>query len=233
VLRIEPEISGVSIVLRGNFNPSIFQPMWFAKQGLISEEAAAGAELGVVHPEVTIFKVDPDFSFSVDRDRLVINRGIAPLIVASDLICRMFGDLLPHTPIGQLGINRNVHFSVGSFEKRDQIGQLLAPPAPWGKWGEGFSAGDETKRGGLLSMTMIRRNLRDREVGWIQAKVEASNKIGQGRTGIFMEINDHYQLPDPASAVDAMVMIRILQERFDSSLKSSDAIIDQIMSLKS
>jgi hypothetical protein len=44
-LRIEPEISGVAIVLRGSFNPSIFQPFWMAGQKLISKEAAELAKV--------------------------------------------------------------------------------------------------------------------------------------------------------------------------------------------
>ena len=115
-MRIEPEISGVAIVLRGSFNPSIFQPLWFARHELITDDAAASANIHVVHPEVTSFEIDPEFTFNVDRDRLVVSRAIAPLVTASDLLCRIFGDLLPHTPISSIGINRQVHFNVGSFE---------------------------------------------------------------------------------------------------------------------
>jgi hypothetical protein len=232
-LRIEPEFSGVAIVLRGNFNPTIFQPAWFSKHELITEEAAAGANIVVIHPEITTFNVDPDFSFSCDRDRLNIVRAVAPLILASDLISRIFGDLLPHTPIGQLGINRYVHFSVGSFEERDRVGRMLAPREPWGRWGEELASEDEARAGGLLSLTMIQQNVSDREAGWVQVKVEPSTRIGRGRTGIFIEVNDHYQLPEPEKAVNASTMIQILQERFDTSLRNSDAIVDQIMSLKS
>jgi hypothetical protein len=182
-LRIEPEISGASIVLRGNFNPTIFQPAWFAKHDLITEEAASGAKIDVIHPEVTMFAVEPDFIFGCERDRLAVTRGNAPLILISDLLSRIFGDLLPHTPVGQLGINRYVHFSVGSFEERDRIARMLAPREPWGTWGQELQSEDQTRAGGLLSMTMIQQNVRDREAGRVQVKVEPSSIIGQGRTG--------------------------------------------------
>ena len=81
-------------------------------------------------------------------------------------------------------------------------------------------------------MTMIQKSPKDRQAGWIQAKIEPSTQIGRGLSGIYMEINDHYQLPDPENPVDAEPMIRILRERFDSSLKNSETIIDQIMELK-
>jgi hypothetical protein len=229
-LRIEPEISGVAIVLRGNFNPSIFQPFWMAKQGLISEDAAESAKVAVIHQEISQFAVDSEFILNVQSDRFQISRATAPLITVSDLCSRIFGDILPHTPISQLGINRSVHFSVGSLQERDRIGKLIAPQDPWGDFSSNFNSDDPLKLGGLQTMTMISKQVPDREAGWIQARIEPSQAIGKGGSGIFMEINDHYEIKD---TTDAVVVMRILQERFDTSIENSDKIIDQIMSLKS
>jgi hypothetical protein len=229
-LRIEPEISGVAIVLRGNFNPSIFQPFWMAQQGLITDEAAAAATVSVIHPEISQFSIESDFILNVQSDRFQLSRATAPLVTVSDLCSRIFGDILPHTPINQLGINRSVHFSVGSTQERDRIGKLIAPPDPWGEWGAGFSSDDPVKLGGLQTMTMINKKVSDRDAGWVQARIEPSQAIGKGETGIFMEINDHYQIKD---TTDAVVVMGILQDRFDTSIANADKIIDQIMSLKS
>jgi hypothetical protein len=77
---------------------------------------------------------------------------------------------------------------------------------------------------------MIQRDVSDRAAGWIQAKVEPSNIIGRARTGIYMEVNDHYDLgrtPDGAEEI-----VEIIRTKFDASIANSDSIIDQIMSLK-
>jgi hypothetical protein len=87
------------------------------------------------------------------------------------------------------------------------------------------------KHGGLLSLTLVQKDVEDRPAGWVQAKVEPSMRIGHGQTGIFMEVNDHYQLEDPSRATDAIEIIEILRNKFDSSMQNSDRIIDQIMSL--
>lgn len=229
-LRIEPEIGGVAIVLRGNFNPSIFQPFWMSRQGLISDEAAAAATVSVIHAEISHFAIESEFILNVQADRFQISRATAPLVAASDLCARIFGDILPHTPITQIGINRSVHFSVGSMQERDRIGKLIAPQDPWGEFSEGFDSDDPTITGGLQTMTMINKKVSDRESGYIQARVEPSQAIGKGQTGIFMEINDHYQLKSSTDALDAMI---ILHERFDESIVRADRIIDRIMSLKS
>ena len=46
-MRIEPEISSVSVILLGDFNPAIFTPAWFALHDLLPKGAAESADLNV------------------------------------------------------------------------------------------------------------------------------------------------------------------------------------------
>jgi hypothetical protein len=229
-MRIEPEISAAAIVMVGFFNPQIFQPFWLANHGVISEREAETARVGFIHPEITQFNIEGEFSIQVERERFVIDRAIAPLVRIADVVCRIFGELLPHTPVRQLGINRHVHFDVGSFSARDQIGIKLAPREPWGEFGRLVSAGEGAKHGGLQSLTMVQKDVADRPGGWIQAKIEPSNVIGGARTGIYMEVDDHYDLGKGEGAEE---IVEIVRNRFDASLANSDLIINQIMSLHS
>ena len=52
-MRTEPEISGVTVILLGKFNPTM--PAWFALHDLLPESAAESAELKIGHPQVTAF----------------------------------------------------------------------------------------------------------------------------------------------------------------------------------
>jgi hypothetical protein len=227
-MRIEPEVSGASIVIIGNFNAQIFQPFWLAEHEIITEAEAEAAIVAVIHPDFTRFSVDGEFSLQVERERFGIDRQVAPLIRIADITCRIFGDLLPHTPLKQLGINRQVHFDVGTEANRDQIGRTLAPPQPWGEWGAALSTElGGGRHGGLQSLTM-RQYIANRS-GWLQAKIEPSLMIGGGRSGIYAEINDHY---DVGQSFDADAVVEIVRSHFDTSLNQSDAIIDHIMSLK-
>jgi len=227
-MRIQPELGSVSIVLIGNFNPAIFQPAWLAKHDLISSQAAETAQIGIVHPELTSFGIEGSFTLQVERERFAIDRTIAPFIVISDMACKIFEELLPHTPIKKLGINRLIHFDAGSPEIRDRIGERLAPREPWGEWGTLVSSGEGRLHGGLRAITMIQNNVSDRPAGWIQAKLEPSLRIKGGRSGIFMEVNDHYEV---SAAEDAGEIIAILAANFDRSIRNSENIIDQIMGL--
>ncbi len=232
-MRIEPDLSGTAVVLLGSFNPKIFQPFWLASHGLIPAAAAESADISVVHPEITAFSIEDQFSLSVERGRLSMDRNVAPFIVIADLLGRIFGDLLPHTPITRIGINRMVHFRARDEEHRERIGQLVAPREPWGDWGRRTSSGSGDRHGGLLSLTLVERDLNDRPRGLFQVKIEPSNKIGLStRTGIYMETNDHYEVvgeaPDDEKSRE---ILAFLQERFDDSIRKSEAIIDHIMSL--
>jgi hypothetical protein len=235
-MRIGPEISAATIVLRGAFNPSIFQPFWLVRNEIVTEEQGENAQINLIHPQAAEFDIPGQFSLHVDPTTFTITRTEAPLILVSDTAVKIFAELLPHTPTGQLGLNRTVHFSVGSFEERNRIGVLLAPPDPWGAWGtelsSGPSKGKPDQLGGLKSLTMLQTRPPDRQFGHIQATIEPSILIGGGRSGIFMVINDHFQIEDPGKAEGAEEMIDILAGRFDESIRRSESLIDQVMALR-
>ena len=57
-MRIEPEVGGCGVVLVGHFNPLIFSPSWFAKNGIVGEEEASAADVSVIHPEIAAFRMN-------------------------------------------------------------------------------------------------------------------------------------------------------------------------------
>lgn len=230
-MRIQPELSEVAIVILGSLNPRIFTPDWFARYGLLPAKDADGATIDVVHAQITSFRTDW-LRLSVQQDRFQASTTTAPYIRLSDLVVRTFKEFLPHTPLAKLGINRFVHFDVGSFEARDRIGEMLAPKGPWGDWVRYLSADDEKRRGGMTSLTMVQKKVEDRTKGYIQATVQPSNRIGRGRTGIYMHVNDHYEAEEPDKVAGSDEIVATLIERFDDSIRRSEWIIDQIMKLK-
>ena len=123
VMRIEPEISGVEVVLLGDFNPAIFTPAWFAMHGLLPKAAADTADLQVAHRQLTVFSTDW-LHLQVATNRFVADTGQAPHVRVRDLVVRVFREHLLHTPLKGMGINRNVHFRVGSSAERDGLHRL-------------------------------------------------------------------------------------------------------------
>lgn len=230
-MRVEPEQSSVSIVLVGSLNPAIFHPSWFLANGLLSAEEAESAQVELVHREMTIFRAGDWLKLQVEPNRFIVQTEVPPFIRLCDLVVRTFREFLHHTPIRMMGVNRSVHFSVGDEETRNRIGKLLAPQDPWGEWGPCLEGSSVEKRGGMRSLTMEQKDLDDREGGYIRAKIEPSNVI-RNASGIFMEINDHYETRDPEHAQGAEPIVDLLEKRFEDSIRRAEWIADQIMALE-
>jgi hypothetical protein len=98
--------------------------------------------------------------------------------------------------INRLGINRNVHFGVGSEERRNQIGRQLAPVSVWGEWGKRIEAAPQSLRGGFTNLTV--QETREGGKGSIQATVQPSVFI-KGNSGIFVNVNDEHVLQGDAA----------------------------------
>ena len=57
-MRIDPEVSGASIVLVGSFNPRIFRPDWFQTTGIIGDKISQTANIEIIHSAVSSFSLD-------------------------------------------------------------------------------------------------------------------------------------------------------------------------------
>ncbi len=227
---IEPEISGVSIVLVGNFNPTTLTPAWFELHGILPDGTADDAQLQVATPAVLTFSADW-LEFTAFPDRLTVSTQQGPYIRACDLVRNMFREALSYTPISVAGINRDVHFCAGSATERDRVGRMLAPLEPWGKAGEELELCGEY--GGMASLSMIgcrpkAKSPEDR----IRVTVEPSARIADTgrRGGIYVGVNDHYAIGKD-DVGESKRFIESLDKRFESSIQRSDGIIEHIMSL--
>ena len=227
-MRIEPDINGVSVVLIGDFNPAIFTPAWFALYGLLPKSVVANADLQVAHKDVTEFQADW-LRFHVDNRRCSFQTMQAPHVRVCDLAVRVFGEQLTHTPIKAFGINREVHFQVGDMHERDRLGRRLAPVEPWGPWKDAL--GLDGAHGGMTSLTMTQVDPGGRTKGGrINVTVEPSVRIGQGRSGVYVRVNDHYVLEE-ANQDTADFTVDLVARHFDESLQRSEEIVDHVMSL--
>jgi len=234
-MRIKPEFDNASIVLLGSFNPRIFQPAWFARHGMIGEKEAEKTVMLLQNKEECAFGVDT-FELKVRLDHfLVTGVGDHPEHI-KDLVISCFGKYLPHTPVVAMGINRNIHFDTGDFEVRDRVGSRLAPKDAWGEWGKEIQKSYDApiyERGGMLSITMLQKNLQ--QVGEydssVQAQVEPSIKI-EGNTGIFVGVSNQFQLMDNEKSVqNASLAVEALEANWETSMKRAAIIVDQIMAL--
>ena len=198
---------GHTIVLLGSFNPQIFLPTWFSNQDLIRKEESEAATIEVVHREVVVFSTDW-FRLEVLPERVVFSASQTQFYeVLRDLVLGTF-KILRHTPTVKLGINRSIHFLINSVEEWHALGNRLAPKEPWG---------GILETPGLATLT-IQAKRPDESKGYVSVKVEPSKKVAPG---VFIVVNDHFEVKDESSAQGADEILEILEKSWSGSIARS------------
>jgi hypothetical protein len=208
-----------SIVLRGDLNPRIFQPYWYAAQGLLGKDAAESAQIDIVHRDVSHFTLDW-LDVQVFRDRFssrTLQGGHEEAL--RDFVLGTF-KLLRHTPVGIMGVNFVVHFSVDSVEEWHAIGHRLVPKE--GLWASVLESP------GTRSL-LIEGKRPDGEVGYVRVKVEPSEAH---HPGVFVEINDHFDRRLEGRIPPVSVMMDILSSQWSASVERAQKIVGRLMELR-
>lgn len=197
----EPKIAQdeAAIVLVGAFNPAIFHPAWLAHHGLIPEHEAEAASVQIISNEVAVI-VLKWARIEVTRDRFSLRSNdethFEPL---RDLAVAIF-QLLEHTPIKQIGLNRDIQFELPTEDEWHKIGHKLAPKDIWAK---------HLKEPGMarLSIQSVRP---DDFKGTVIVSVYPS-----GLKLVTIAVNDHYDLGD----VNGRKASEIIAEKWNSSIE--------------
>ena len=230
-MRIPPEISGMSVVLAGTFNPAILTPAWFELHGLLPSGTAETAELHLAHRQATIFEADW-LRLEVNANQFIAHVTQEPFVRVSDLTERVFREHLTHTPLQALGINREVHFRVRKASERVAIGRALVPTEPWGELGRQLELDHD--RAGMTSLTMSQypRDAATTGGGQVNITIEPSRRIPEAALGVYVRVNDHYgNENDDVKPNSNVLFMDLLAANFDRSQERSDKIIDHVMSL--
>lgn len=124
-----------SIVIIGSFNPEMFHPQWFNRQGIISQEDMEFAidqnsqSPLVVAPQLTIFRT-PQMTVQIDTKRFEVKADKEPLISLIDFVTKTFENLSSYS-IKAFGFNFIANYKAESKEEYHKIGDLLAPKGYW------------------------------------------------------------------------------------------------------
>jgi hypothetical protein len=196
------EVSALSVVGVGAFNPAIIHPEWLLAKELVPQATAEHAMRSgadgqlVVSSQLSAFTADwlavqvtqEQFTLStVEEGRELDLRDIAMAIF----------DLLPETPVDALGINMAWHVRSDSDEKWHSFGDRVLPKDVWRPVFEGGNWRTRTdgEAVGLRTVTVEASRAEDpRRAGFVRLEVAPSNRVSPG---IFAAINGHFQLTLP------------------------------------
>jgi hypothetical protein len=215
-----PDIHGASIVLLGSFNPAIFHPAWFHKQGLVSDEEHDAAAIQVMLPDFARFNIDW-LEITVTLDRFEVASGEPENFnLLRDIVIGTFR-ILQHTPIKAIGVNRNEHFKLPE-DRWHEIGDALVPKDVWST---------VLDAPGLRALT-VEGVRTDNYAGYIRANVEPSVRV---HPGIYIGVNDHFQLDEDSKdsgVLDSSQAVSVLESEWDGILERAPRIIDTVLKVK-
>lgn len=184
------ERQGLYIVLNGNFNPAIFNPDWLFRHSLFDPNLSE-AQIEVITSSYAKFRIS-DFVFQITEEKFVLQCLNEPFVKSGDLVASIFAEILPETPLSQLGINLAVHFKVGDWRRQRALGRLLAPIDVWQDWGMSLESDSIERVGGLASLSMEEKTFGTNWHGHTRVTVEPSRKLAPG-TGVFVQVNEQYE----------------------------------------
>ena len=206
------ELEGMSVVLVGSFNPAIFHPSWLASHGMVREDEADKAQIQIVSPEVSSFTTEW-LALQVTRERFQAStsdaRFFEPL---RDLVVSVF-TLLEHTPVRQMGINRDMHFAC-SRDLMNELGDMLAPKPIWQK------ALDDPL---LETLVMVGKRKRG-EGNRLRVTVQPSIRVVPG---IYIGTNEHFETKDEQSPHK---ILELLKGSWEGSQRDGRKIADHVLS---
>lgn len=227
----KPEISveEISLVFVGDFNPTIFHPMWFLHEELIRESEANEAKIDVSHQDVSSFRLDW-LTVQVLRDRFTAT-------IKADVFKKHLGDLvlnvfskLSHTPIRSFGMNTSFRIRFKSTDGWHAFGHFLLPKTPWA---------NVLNKPGLGNCNVLGARVDDNRPGFVGIYVEPDLST---QSDVLIRVNDHFDVPtlnDGAnnSVFNAKWTVEIMREDFvpsiDRAIHYTNTLIDNYLQITS
>ena len=202
-----PEIFEHSIVLGGDFNVLIFQPLWFSAEGLIRENEARNAEVDILHRDIALFSLGW-LQFRAEPNRVVfLTKHSSYLEPLRDLVIGTF-NALSRRPIRGLGLNYNTHTQMPSDWNWEEFQKTLR--------GDGVLKAFDS---GIVRSVSIENNRTYNDLeGTHNITIEPSPSIDRG---VFVNSNDNYILrqDDPAGSDTA---VKIVEEQWENAYNESE-----------
>lgn len=218
-----PELSGVTVVGAGAFNPAIVHPSWLAEKGLIPKDLSDAAlregndqHQVVVSARLTSFVADW-LTVQITQSKAVISTVDQGREVDLRDFAQGLFELLPETPVDAVGINSDSHYRARGETEWHAFGDKFLPKDYWEPLfaGDGWKTRDDGKRVGLRTVTIeVHRD--DASVpGYV--RVELAPSVRATPFGVYVGMNAHFHLSRPDKRGNAADAARILDARWEET----------------
>lgn len=208
-------IKSLSIVMLGNFNPTIFQPYWFSAKELIREEESSNAKIQVIHSSLVQFELDW-VSFLITKEKFqVITTKESYFDIVKDLVISTF-KILSETPIDALGINHTHNFTLKDSANYSRFGQWLGNLSIWQE-----SVPEST----LLTLEIFHSKKENGELGSQKIRITPSD-LPNLNYGVAIDFNEHIQLKPSTNSKKELILM--LEKNWKPSSIEAKKIISNL-----
>lgn len=208
-------IESLSIVMLGNFNPTIFQPYWFSSKGLIRENESSNAKIQVIHSSVVQFELDW-VSFLITKDKFqAITTRESYFELVKDLVISTF-KILSETPIDALGINHTYNFTLKNQKNYTKFGEWLGNLSLWQ---------ESVPEAKLLTLEIFHEKKENGELGSQKIRITPSD-LPNLNFGVAIDFNEHIQLKPSANSNKELLLM--LEKNWKPSSIESKKVISKL-----
>lgn len=157
------------------------------------------------------------FRIEVFSERFTMHSVATPVTEAlRDLVQATF-EILQHTPIAKIGLNRAAHFGLENEGVWHNFGHRLAPKEDLWE--------PVLKQPGTLSLTIMSERP-DEYGGHINVKVEPSARV---QYGIFVEVNEEYRPLSLSEPHDATWIKDVLVKQWDETQRRATQVFKHVV----
>lgn len=199
-----------SVVVNGDFTPSLFQPYWFVQKGIISEaDADSVRDLVTLENNVCQFQLGGWLRFTCTSDKMQLLTRMNPYFpVMKDFITALF-KVCSEFPIKSFGYNFVYSFGLQSKERYYKIGSEVGNLRRWANVLEhaklervSVKVEDLDVNGSQFSLT-IQPSQRDLKIGY----------------GVDFYINNHFPCND--KNIDGGTLSELISSNYESYSEKS------------
>jgi hypothetical protein len=194
-----PDITELSLVFLGNFNPAIFHPSWLELKKLLTEDELKYTKTEIINPHLSKFRVAwAEFVVTDNRFQLNCTDGTS-FESLRDLALGIFA-ILEETPLTAFGFN-NIHHYKLNPEQYIEFGNILAPFNNWN---------DILVNPKVLNLEMIQENREDEYKGSKRIRIS----------------NDHFDLTD---FKEMGKKLKVISDNWDSTFNYTNHVTESLL----
>jgi hypothetical protein len=203
-----------SIVLLGSFTPEIFHPGWFASRGLLRDDEAEKSVIELMAPELAMFRLPwGELRALANRVDFTIVEPTA-YEAGRDLIASLAR--IVSFPVRSVGLNYHNHWKMPSENLLDRLATAAAE----------VMATTELTPPHLQTLD-IRAEREDADYPGSVGMTLQPSSIVTG--GIYISVNDHYDIDDNDSESRTEQLIDVLGTRWDSAGSMGAALAQRLI----